>query len=208
MTELVNNSSTHQRELACKLATVDTQKAYATAKRIESPLFRCQALACVARYADDNAGVGIVADAFAAADKADDAYLRISATAWPLRALIERERLEQARECLQIQLTRVSQIVPDSSRSEALFLVFQAVFPAGQEFWRPVIDQLAEVADTPPHWRTIRNLQEAILMIADEAPDLASQMADRLPAGRRRRQLESQLTAGMRRQPREFFWRT
>lgn len=202
----MSDLSTRQREAACKLATIDSKRAYKAARVVEDPFFRCQALAWVARYADNDIE-GIVAAAFKAAEEAEDAFHRMSAPAWPLRALIELGRVEQAGERLQMQLDRFGQVMPDSSQSEALFLVFQAVHPAGQEFWQPIFDRLADVCVTTSHWRTVRNLQEAILMIADEAPELASHMTDRLPVGRRRRQLERQLEAGERLQPRAFFWR-
>jgi hypothetical protein len=206
MMDSMSALSTRQREAARKLATIDTARAYAAARKVEDPYFRCQALAWVARYAGNDIDE-IVEAAFTAAEEAGDAFHRMSATAWPLRALVELGQLEQARERLQVQLGRFDEVMPDSSRSEAIFLVFQAVHPAGQEFWRPIFDQLARVCDTTPHWRTVRNLQEAILMIADEAPELASHIADRIPVDRRKRQLETQLAAGQRMQPRAFFWR-
>jgi hypothetical protein len=85
--------------------------------------------------------------------------------------------------------------------------MFQAVFPAGRKFWRPLLDQLAGISAVSPHWRTIRNLRDAILMIADEAPELSLELVDRLPEDRRRRQVATQLQAGERLQPRTFFWR-
>lgn len=91
-------------------------------------------------------------------------------------------------------------------RSEALYLLFQAVMPAGRQWWQSVFDCLFAESDPGVHWRQGRNLQLAIQMIAGEDAALAGELAARVQNDRTRAKAERALARNDHYPPREFFW--
>lgn len=202
----MTDTPTQTREKAIRLAAVDTDEAYKLAVRIDDDRFRCQALAWIARFAPDDRFDAIVCEALQTAQRAKDPFIGTSSAAWPLRAMIERQRAEQTRRHLDDFLMRVPHVEPASSRSESFFLLFQAVFPGGQTLWEPVLRMLVDNDTTDPHWRQLRNTRDAILMAAGEDRHLANELVHVIPAGGHQRRLEQQLEQGDSLQPRPFFW--
>jgi hypothetical protein len=190
------------------LALRSTDAALAAARDIEDPWYACQALATVARFAPEDRVEAIASEALAAAREAKDPYRLVGSGAWPVRALVERQRLSALDPTVTELLRHSLRIESPASRSEALFLLFEAVFPAGIQHWRPVLDELFRSSDPVVHWRQRRNLRDAMIIVAGEDPALAEELSQGLHDDKLSRQIGSRLREAERHGPRQFFWRT
>ena len=193
---------TELRELAAK----DLCGALAEAERENAAWKKCQALAWVARYAPAGRVVGISRAALAAAREADDPYHSTFASAWPLRALLERDQAEAASDALAPILLQSQGVTPMASRSEALFLIFQAVVIGEAHAWASVFGLLMDASSPPRHWRQGRNIRDAVLIVASRDVGLAHRAMAQLDDAKLRRKLEGKLASGVCSQPRAFFW--
>ncbi|MGD8453316.1 MAG: hypothetical protein PVJ57_16005 [Phycisphaerae bacterium] len=198
---------TQARDHVCSLATADTEAALQVARGIDDPWFACQALAWAARFAPDERVEAIVAEALTVGHRHADPYKVVGSTAWPIRALVERGRTNRIAPILEEMLDRVPRIEPPAGRSEAVFLLFQAVFPAGRNWWARVLDVLIAVSDPGTHWRQARNTRDALLMVAEEDPGFAADCANRLSNKRNRRRIEQCLSRHDTQTRRPFFWK-
>jgi len=105
-------------------------------------------------------------------------------------------------------LAVANEIASFASRSEALFLLFQAAKPGMQTNWLPVLEELIKASFPTHHWRQSRNLSEAILIVAAEDNGLANDILHRLPEDRLKTQIEKRLNTldPTNARPRMFFW--
>lgn len=156
-------SATTERDIAMRIAKTNFKKALSLARKVSESWFRCQALAGVARFAPDEQVVSTVGEAIAAALTATDSYKRVAATAWPLRALIERNQEQKAIQFLPDLLARSAQIENPVSRSDALFLLWEAVFPVTRQARKSVLDAL--VKSCTGHWKADYILRQVVLII-------------------------------------------
>jgi hypothetical protein len=203
----VTKNAPKERERAVRAATTNSERALALARQVSHPWYRAQALAWVARFAPEAGVVRIAQEALRTASRAEDPYQVVGASAWPIRALIERDHRERAVQQLPSLLESAERIQHPVSRIEALFLLVQAVWPLGSRGRKPVLDRLALLCQTTPGWRAGRALRELALMLADEDETEARRVADSMPQGPYKRQALRRLTAGRRARPRPFFWR-
>jgi hypothetical protein len=104
-------------------------------------------------------------------------------------------------------LNRAKEIELLASRSEALFLVFQAIFPAGREERLNVLEGLISASDPLISWRQKRNLRDTILIVWNEDKELARKLMADIPDDKLRRQIERRIANAEWRLPRPFFWR-
>jgi hypothetical protein len=193
-----------QRDAAIALAASHPTAAEQLALQIEDSWYRAQALAWVARYAPEHDVSRLAQAALQAAADCADPYQQAGAAAWVVRALEERGRRDEALTMLEVALQAVPRIARDASRSQALFLLFQAAFTTGVEVRRSLLFALAEIYDRDPHWRIARNYHDALQITAAVDPDFARRMAAGSDDARR---LEREAAVGGDpRQPRAFFW--
>ncbi|HEV2861005.1 MAG TPA: hypothetical protein VGX48_08370 [Pyrinomonadaceae bacterium] len=198
---------TERRELAAKIAPEDSDRALAVARGISDPWFACQALAHVARFSPENKFKRIIEESLRMSYSADDPFKTVASAAWPIRAIVERNRSEMLDSIIPELLTRAEQIELLASRSEALFLLFQAIFPAGRERWLIVFQGLLKASSPLINWRQRRNLRDAVLMLRKEEAGLASEIIGALEDAKLKRQIESRMMRPDVRLPRAFFWR-
>lgn len=188
-------------------AREDWKKALEGARNLNRESWdRCQAISWVARYAPDDHVLPLCREALAAADGAADSYLACYPKAWPLRALVERGYSESLNELLTPILAEAEQVAPLASRSNALFLIFQAVLPGHVAHWRPVLDALLRASRPTCHWRQKRNLRDAILLVARVSPELGVELRTRVDDVKIRQRLERQWQKGAFWKPRPYFW--
>lgn len=197
---------TQQRDRAIRLAPTDHGQALTIARLIPDPWFACQALAWVARFAPDDQVRPIVRESLRTAIKAKDPFRIVVASAWPIRAIIERGQMKLLRPALAELLERVPSIEPAASKSEALFILFQAVFPAGSDMWRPIFDALISGSLPVEHWRQRRNLADAIEIVWNDDKRLASQIISGLDDVKLKQRVVKAIERGRLRSPRPFFW--
>ena len=187
-------TASQQREFAIRLVKTDPDRALAVARSIHDPWFACQALAWVARFSGEERFLRIIKESFKEGRKATDPYRVVAAAAWPVRALVERGKTRSMSSVIPELLVLAQQIELFASRSEALFLLFQAVFPAGREIWFPVLQAL-------------RNLRDAVCILRSEDERLAVEIFDSINHARLRKQIAGDLAKSERRLPRPFFWK-
>lgn len=204
-------SATQYRDRACSLVHSDPPAALTLARQISDPWFACQALAWVGRFWLSDDFEAVINEAFEIGRKCDDPYQVVASAAWPVRALVERRASGQISTIVLPLLELANEIDNLGSRSEALFLLFQATEPGSQTEWLPVLKELVRASFPTLHWRQRRNLREAILIVANEDSGLANDILGRLPEGKLRSHIEKKLRtqdpANAHPYPRPFFWK-
>jgi hypothetical protein len=202
----MTGSPTRLRDRACQLAPTDTDQSLAVARQIADPWFRCQAVAWSARYAPQPRVAPLAREAVSAAAGAPDPYIAVGASAWPLRALIERGEAAPVDAIVRRLLAVGETIDHPVRRLSALDLLFHAVYPLGGRAKRDALAALVLACQAAKSWRAGRTLVDAALVLAADDPDAAARSAAAtLPGGRHRRQVERRLAAGEQRSVRAFF---
>jgi hypothetical protein len=198
---------TELRDLVSQCAETDPAGARQLAVRIPDAWFRCQALAWIARFAPAADVESLAREAWAAAQSAPEPYQVIGAAAWPLRALVEREREETALWLLQDVLRVAPSVHKLINRADALFLVWQAAFPLGPKGRGAVLEPLVEAClGTATAWQAGRILADVVLQLAVVDRSAAERLLERMRGDRYRKQAERRLAAGEWSAPRPFFW--
>lgn len=196
-------SATTGRDIACRIAKTDFAKALPLARNVSQPWFCCQALASIARYAPEERVVSLAKEAIDAALASTEPYIQVAATAWPLRALIERNQAPKAL----VLLPQILQILPQIelliSRGDALFLLWEALFPIGKDTRKSMTETL--VRSCVGYQKGQRILREATLILASEDKEAAHRLAALIPEGKYKRQAETRLAQGQKFQVRNFF---
>jgi hypothetical protein len=153
-------SATLQRDQACALAKTNPKQALDKACAIPDPWFRAQALSWVARFTDGDPGP-IARQAAKAASECDDDYKRSAVRAWEIAALAERDFKPEARKCLYAAVQVARTVQPPSSRSEALFILYQSALAIGNAEADKVRDVLVSCCSGEAHWRCARAVRDA-----------------------------------------------
>jgi hypothetical protein len=193
------------RDRAAALAKFDASAALREAREVSDPRYRAQALAYVARFAPESEIEPIAEEAFDACRRCPDPYQQAASAAWPLCALVERGAVGRAREALAVVLAEPQRIEPASSRSEALFLLFQACFALGAQSREALARRLVAAHREARHWRSRRNLIDALVMLDGSARGLAAELAASAGDESVRKKVEESQRANVRRRPRAFF---
>lgn len=195
---------TEARDRASELARTDPEGAAVLAHAIADPFCRCQALGWVARYAPAGDALEFAKAAMEAAGDCADAYRQVVASAWPIRAMFEIGRRDDALLFLELSSGAVPRIEPASSRADALVQLLQAGFEAGEDFRRSIAFALAELADSDEHWRVHRALRDVLATIAPNDREFAEKLA----RSRDDREAGQLLEAihGHPEEPRAYFW--
>lgn len=187
-------------------AAADPAQSLARARQVDDPWFRCLALAWVARFGPADTCMAIAREALAAAAEGPDLYRAVRASAWPVRALVERGQTAGVAAVL-ARLVRTAAAIPHPvCRVDALRLLFEAVYPLGSHDRRRVQTALVEACGEESSWRAGRTFRDVALLVAADDPAEAERMVESFRPGRHRRQAARLLAAGERRPPRRFFW--
>lgn len=196
---------TEARDRVCRLAPVDPKTALVEARKIADPWFRCQALSYVARFSPPGSVETIADEAVEAAFMEKDAYRAVAPAAWPLRALLERDLVSQARLLTNTLLEKSAAIEHPVSRLEALFLILQAAFPLPAADRHAVIDSLILAAKSADSWKASDRLEQTALMLIADAPEDASRVVRSMNENRYKTRVIEKIAANQVRQPRPFF---
>lgn len=197
---------TDQRQLAHRLSGTSPDEALLVARNIKDAWFKCQALSQVARYWPHGNYHRLLKEALAAANSQDDVYKQVAVSAWPLRAYLERGGAQSAKTIIEKCVEAASSIENMGSRSEALFLVFQAAKPGGASLWKPAFWALLKASEPALAWRQRRNIRDAIAMVAGDDSQIVQaalcKLTDEKTISAIKRDVENIRFA----QPRPFFW--
>ncbi len=199
-------SATEERDEAAGLAPTSTTKALALARQISDPWFRCQALADVARYASTELVSPIAHEAISTALQQEDAYKAVAASAWPVRALLERNQTELLPLLLNELVKRARSINHPVRRLEALFLMWQAAFPFIHSETDEVFQEFIRACGSAHSWKAGARLEEAIHILASRDPSGAAEFAQGMRDGKYKRRSLKRLSESAHQQPRTFFW--
>ena len=193
-----------QREQAEELAKQDVTRARTYALRIPSPWYRTQALASVAWHASEQACVEIAREALASAATDPDPFQAVGASAWPIGCLVGRKCAVEVRRQIPDLLAVARSIEHPVCRLDALMLLWQAVFPLGASYHKPVLDLLVEACLLAKSWRAGRCLRDTVLILATESVEDARRILARMGDGNYKRAATRSLDAGEGLRPRPF----
>jgi hypothetical protein len=191
---------------ARELTETDSDRALANARADRRPWFRCQKLALVARFAPEPVAEIAFAEAIAAAAAGKDLYQQNAVLAWPIRAAIERGRVDLAEGWLRSVLDEAPEIKPLASRAFALSLIWPAAFPGGSRLRGKVLQTVFATCPVDVYWRAdalYRQIADTLRSVSEAESDA---VIAALPAGKTRTKLENARARGDRQTPRPFFW--
>lgn len=196
---------TGQRQLAIDLTASDPKKALSVARAVDDPWFKCQALAHVARYWPGDDYKQILREANNASDSQDNWYKRVTVSAWPIRAYLERGDTASAKRLLARYTSEARNIENMGGRSEALLMLFQAAKPYDRSLWEPVLQALIEATEPALAWRQLRNTRIAVAMVAADSSSLVQQAIKRLTDDKAIAAIKRDTENGKTAEPRAFF---
>jgi len=197
--------TTKARDQVAELAPSRPVEALRVARMIADPWFAVQALAWVARFAPGDIGDEALSEARDTAKAGRDAYQRSAVLAWPIRAAIETERLDAARQMLTSGLALLPKVRPAGSRAEAGGLLLEAAFPGGHSLWKPALTAIEQHCPPGDDWRSGRLYRSLAHIVSREDPKAARRLVDALPKGKTRTRAEKELLEGVTAEPRPFF---
>ncbi len=190
-----------------KMAQLELGAAVEAARAERSYRGQCQALSWVARFVRDQKNVRKTAEAaIDAAAREEDLYKAVFPLAWPIRALLERGEQKVAADILARALHKSDGVTPAASRSEAVFLLFQAALHGADRLWVPAFEKLAAVSLPTDNWRQRRNLRDAVLMVAAADYPMAKTFIGTLTDEKLKADLWARMDAKKYLPPRPFFW--
>ena len=196
---------TGQRSLSEQLLMSDAERALVVARGIEDPWFRCQALSTAGRVWREDAYEGLLKEAVKAADSQENAYQRVTVSAWPIRAYLERGNVKPAKRLLEKYTPDARNIENMGGRSEALLMLLQAARPFAPDLWQLVFWALVQATEPSLAWRQRRNIRIAIKMVAEDHAQLAHEALARLTDEKTIAGINRDLHAGHYVEPRSFF---
>ena len=183
-------------------------EAAALARRVSAPWFRCQALAYAARYAPEEESVSLLArEAVEATLNDADAFTHVAASAWSVRALIERGFETEARTWVARLLPLADRIEPPSSQQEALFFLWQSALPLGLDTLGSLHEDTVNACLATDFWRARRNLRDLVCMLLAIDREKAEALLARMPEDNYRRVATRAVADGSTMEPRSFFRR-
>jgi hypothetical protein len=191
--------------VSSQFAKTDTSRAIQLALTNHDAWFVCQDLAWALRYAPEPAVEEINELIERHAMACRDEYQRSAVRAWQVRALSERGLESQAKAVVAAALPVAVLATPQSSRADALFLLFEAAFFLGPETTLPIAAALLDYREPRPHWRVSRNLVRAMAMLSRYWPASFDRFRSKIADEKLRQRIERE--AGQTScQPRPFFW--
>lgn len=161
-------TDTHLRDKVAKLAKTNIKDAYKLTKKISQPWFKAQALAQVVRYSNNSDVVKFAKEARKVANECDDDYKKSSVRAWEIVALAECGFKDEAKKSLYEAVDLASRVEPLSSRSESLFLLFQASCYIDMRVAEKLYERMKSLCLADEHWRAKRAIKHAQEILEDK----------------------------------------
>lgn len=196
---------TRARDAATRAAARGEPEALDLARAVDDPWFRCQALAWVARYAEEDQVEPIARESLVSARQERQAYRTVAVRAWPIAAVTERGLTDLGGRWAEDAGHESRRIEHPVSRLDALYHVVQAGWSTPS---RPKLTEwLRRAARDAASWRSGRIQAHLIGMLLPDQRDLSLEVLEEMAAGQYKRQASRILTAGTHLPPRPFFWR-
>lgn len=201
-------SFTGKRESAIQKAKYNSEQAYNLALKISDDWYCTQALSWTARYANDCNFDKFIYQACKASLLNYDPYKVVGSSAWVIRAIVERQKYQYIDSYLS-QLLQVSLTIPNPvSRGDALFLLYQGIFPISKNFelLQSVLDNLLSACRDMNSWKKPLIIRDTALIMANKDLSQAYVIVDEISDGRVKRQARKYLFEKKLVSPRVFFW--
>ncbi len=198
-------SAAGERAKAMKAAHNDFGKALLLAEKISDAWYRCQSLAAVARFAPEGEVIRVANKALVAAQLAGDAYKRVAAAAWPVRALAERGKVQHVHRVVLSLLEEAQHIEPPVSKISALVVLWQATWPLPVEINQPVLDTLLSACQVTNSWKAGRIMRDVALIVATQDRLQAQRIVTSMRESVYKRQAQKRLDAGQVEIDHSFF---
>lgn len=161
-------TDTHLRDKVTKLAPVNVRDAYLLIKQIKQPWFKAQALASIVRYSDTINVLKRSQEARKIAYECDDDYKKSAVRAWEIVALAECGFKDESKKSLNEAVNLSLNIEPLSSRSESLFLLFQASCYIDMKVAERLYERMKSLCPIDEHWRAKRAIKHAQEILDDK----------------------------------------
>lgn len=188
-----------------EIAKIDTERAISFSVAIHDPWSACQALAWTLRYAPESAIPRIVPELTHRTAMCADEYQQSAVQAWVVAAFAERDLIREADAILIAALKLARTASPCPSRSEALFLLFQAAHPLGCVRLNPIARMIRDAYVARHHWRSARNLVRALAQLArfdkSQVSEILATCHEPVISARVEREIADRIA-----RPRPFFW--
>jgi hypothetical protein len=178
------------RDRVDRLIRTDLEEALRTAREIDHPWYRCQALATVAVVTTDaRARRRLLEEAFRAAEEQEEPNRVVTVSSWPLKVLALDEPAAEILERLRRLVERLDREPHPVRRCDALFMLAYHL----RDLARPAFVEAAKLCARAAHeahgWKRDRNLKDLALMAwARGERSLAGHLRDEIEEARVRRQ--------------------
>jgi len=130
----------------------------------------------------------------------------VAVLAWPIRALIERGKTQDAEELILLALETAETMEHRVNKMDALDLVWQASWPIEGAMRKTVLDALLAACHDANSWKSGRIMSHVALVVAANNKIHAQQIVDSMRVGIHRRRSQRKLDAGETQDVRPFFW--
>ena len=197
-------NATKQRNAVARQAKTDSRAALKAAREITDPWYRAQALAHVLRYCEDRP-TPIANEAADSAACCSDPYKSTAVRAWEIAALAERSERDEADTRLRAVMTRIAEVTPSSSRSEALLLLLHAASRISGDAATTVAAAIVRTSNADSHWRCQRAVVDAIGVLHYLSPESAIRLSEHISDAKLKSKSVKRMAAGES-LPRDFFW--
>lgn len=195
----------NQRDRIAQLAKTDFEAAERLVDSIDHVRERIQALGWLIRYAPAGEVPRMIADVNQSAGTSSDFYGDVMALAWPLRALHETNHPKRIPPLRDVATSLAASVSPASSRAHAIFVLANALIPAGVPVVEPVLSVLMSIRNDS-HWRVVRAFVYVSLLINAHDQQRAAKLASAIPINSKRTATLERIHNGDQLEPRVFFW--
>jgi hypothetical protein len=199
-------SATSQRDRVAQLAKTDFNEALLQSRKISEPWYRAQALAWVARYAPKDKILSTAQEAIKEAFTSQDAYQRVGASTWAIRALCERGHFQEASQLTTRLLNEAEKIAHPVCRLDALFLLWQGAELLPNEQNESILQRLIDACFAAQSWKGKWVLRNVVAILNDQDSERAYCIVSSLPEGRGKHYALRVLEKNGRLKPRPFVW--
>ena len=164
-----------------------------------------QALGWVTRHAPANQIRPVIEAVNTGNETSTDLYEYVMSLAWPIRALHETGNSNMIPPLLLPATQMAPGVSPVASRAESISLLIHAVLPAGLTLATPLTSMLMSHCNHA-HWRAIRALINASLLVNQYDRQCALEIANTIPNRHKRISTLKRIDNRESIAPRPFFW--
>ena len=151
-------------------------------------------------------GLPIAREAIDTALQQADAFRAVAASAWPVRAVVERNQTAPLALWLRELVARSRRIENPVSRFEALFVLWQAAFPFNDPETDRIFDEFLRACESANSWKVGPRMADSVHILASRDPGRAAEIAASMRDGKNKQRALQRLSESACGHPRPFFW--